>query len=157
MCSSDLALSDHAPILLTTGTPNPLCKRQFKLELGWFHRDEFFEMVKRVWERPVPGLTPIQRWNNKISALRKHLKGWARHMVGLLKNEKLGLSSIIDELEAAAEVRPLSSQEIELKNRSNTEMAGLLREEEIKWYHRSKTQFILEGDANTRYFHSLAN
>ena len=114
-------------------------------------------MVKRVWERPVPGLTPIQRWNNKISALRKHLKGWARHMVGQLKNEKLRLSSIIDELEAAAEVRPLSMQEIELKNRSNAEMAGLLREEEIKWYQRSKAQFILEGDANTRYFHSLAN
>ena len=36
-------------------------------------------------------------------------------------------------------------------------MAGLLCEEEIKWYQRSKAQFILEGDANTRYFHSLAN
>jgi mannosylglycoprotein endo-beta-mannosidase len=32
-----------------------------------------------------------------------------------------------------------------------------LREEEIKWYQRSKSQFILEGDANTRYFHSVAN
>ena len=36
-------------------------------------------------------------------------------------------------------------------------MAGILREEEIKWYQRSKAQFILEGDSNTRYFHSLAN
>ena len=79
------ALSDHASILLTTGTPNPHCKRQFKFELGWLHREGFFEMVKRVWETPVPVLTPIQRWNNKISALRKHLKGWARHMVGQLK------------------------------------------------------------------------
>ena len=89
--------------------------RQFKFELGWLHRDGFSDMVKRVWERPVPGLTPIQRWNNKISALRKHLNGWARHMVGQLKNEKLRLSSIIDDLEAAAEVRPLSTQEINLK------------------------------------------
>ena len=55
------ALPHHAPILLTTGTPNPLCKRQFKFELGWLHRDGFFDMVKRVWERPVPDLTPIQR------------------------------------------------------------------------------------------------
>ena len=51
----------------------------------------------------------------KISALRKHLKGWARHMVGQLKNEKFQLSSIIDELEAIAEVRSLSTQEIDLK------------------------------------------
>jgi hypothetical protein len=32
-----------------------------------------------------------------------------------------------------------------------------LREEELKWYQRSKSQFILEGDANTRYFHGVAN
>jgi mannosylglycoprotein endo-beta-mannosidase len=34
---------------------------------------------------------------------------------------------------------------------------NLLREEELKWYQRSKSQFILEGDSNTRYFHSVAN
>jgi hypothetical protein len=28
-------LSDHAPILLTTRTPRPPCKRSFKFELGW--------------------------------------------------------------------------------------------------------------------------
>ena len=67
------------------------------------------------------------------------------------------MSSIIDKLEAFAEVRLLSTQEIELKNQSNAEIAGLLREEELKWYQRSKAQFILEGDSNTRYFHSLAN
>jgi mannosylglycoprotein endo-beta-mannosidase len=36
-------------------------------------------------------------------------------------------------------------------------IASILHEEEIKWYQRSKSQFILEGDANTRYFHSVAN
>jgi hypothetical protein len=49
------------------------------------------------------------------------------------------------------------SHEIELKNQSNAEIAKLLHEEEIKWYQRSKSQFILEGYANTRYFHSVAN
>ena len=28
-------LSDHAPILLTTGLPRPPCTRRFKFELGW--------------------------------------------------------------------------------------------------------------------------
>jgi mannosylglycoprotein endo-beta-mannosidase len=36
-------------------------------------------------------------------------------------------------------------------------IASLLREEELKWYQRSKSKFILEGDSNTRYFHSVAN
>jgi mannosylglycoprotein endo-beta-mannosidase len=56
-----------------------------------------------------------------------------------------------------AEVRPLSTQEIELKSQSNTQIVNPLHEEELKWYQHSKSQFILEGDSNTRYFHSVAN
>jgi hypothetical protein len=150
-------LSDHASILLTTGTPRPPLKRPFKFELGWLQRDGFHDMVRRVWKRPVSGNNPILRWNNKIRAMRKHLSGWARHVAGILKKEKLRLSSTIDSLEALAEVRPLSAQEIELKSQSNAQIASLLREEELKWYQRSKAQFILEGDSNTRYFHGVAN
>jgi hypothetical protein len=47
--------------------------------------------------------------------------------------------------------------EIELKNQSHANIASLLREEELKWYQRFKSQFILEGDSNTRYFHSVTN
>jgi hypothetical protein len=65
--------------------------------------------------------------------------------------------TIIDNLEEIAEVRPLLPHEIELKDQSNVDIARLLHEEEMKWYQRSKSQFILEGDANTRYFHSVAN
>jgi hypothetical protein len=34
---------------------------------------------------------------------------------------------------------------------------SLIHEEELKWYQRSKSQFILEGDSNAHYFHSVAN
>ena len=48
-------------------------------------------------------------------------------------------------------------QEIELKSQSNAHIASMLRQEEPKWYQNSKAKFILEGDSNTRYFHSVAN
>ena len=150
-------LSDHAPILLTTGLPRPPSNRRFKFELGWLHREGFREVVKKVWERPVVGGTPIQRWNNKIRALCTYLARWARHTTGFLRKEKQRLSSIINDLEALAEVRPLSVHEIEIKSQSNAQIARLLREEELKWYQRSKAQFILEGDSDTRYFHGVAN
>jgi hypothetical protein len=83
------ALSDHALILVTTGSVRQPCIRQFKFELGWLHRDGFHDMVKSIWERPVVGRSPIERWNNKIRSVRKHLGGWARHMTGILKKEKV--------------------------------------------------------------------
>jgi hypothetical protein len=109
-------LSDHAPLLLSTRTPRPLGNHRFMFELGWLHRDGFHDMVKDVWDRPITNMSPIQRWNYKIRALRTHLRGWARHVSGVLKKEKLRLFFIIDDLEALAEVGRLSTHEIELKN-----------------------------------------
>jgi hypothetical protein len=57
-------LSDHAPILLSTGTPRPQCNHIFKFELGWLHRERFDDMVKDVWESRVPEQSPLERWNN---------------------------------------------------------------------------------------------
>jgi hypothetical protein len=102
--------SDHAPILLTTGIPKPLSKHRFKFELGWLQREGFQEMVKNVWERPITAMSPMQRWNSKLCALRSHLSGWVKHVTGVLKKEKLRLSSIIDDLEALTETSPLSTQ-----------------------------------------------
>ena len=77
--------------------------------------------------------------------------------MGILKKEKLRLSSIIDDLEALAEIRPLSNIEIKIKSQSNAQLAHMLREEELKWYQHSNSQFILKGDSNIRYFHGVAN
>ena len=107
-------------------------------------------MVKEIWMKPIGGATPIQRWNNKMRNMRTFLRGWARHTTGMLKKEKARLSAIIDELEEIAESQPLSTQDIELKNQSIARIAQLLREEELKWYQRSKkAQFILEGLLDT--------
>ena len=65
------ALSDHAPILLTTGNPTPQRRRPFKFELGWLCRDGFSDMIKFIWDKPVAGNTPILRWNNKLRSVRR--------------------------------------------------------------------------------------
>ena len=36
-------------------------------------------------------------------------------------------------------------------------LVTLPREEELKWYERAKVKTLLEGDANTRFFHLVAN
>jgi hypothetical protein len=41
-------LSDHVPLLLSTGTLKPNARHRFKFELGWLLRDGFDDMVKRV-------------------------------------------------------------------------------------------------------------
>ena len=70
----------------------------------------------------------------------------------MYKREKKHLSTIVDNLDKIAVTCILLQQELEWKNQSNEKVARLLWEEEIKYYQRSKADFILKGDSNTRYF-----
>jgi hypothetical protein len=56
----------------------------------------------------------------------KYLGGWTRHLARQLKNKKLRLSSLIDELKALAKVKPLSTQEIELKTKYKAIMDDIM-------------------------------
>jgi hypothetical protein len=51
----------------------------------------------------------------------------------------------------------LSCGELDLKHCLKERLAQLLREEELKWYQRTKTTKLLCGDCNTKYFHLVAN
>ena len=85
----DRGVSDHTPLLLDTGTPAFKGNgKQFKLELSWFTHEDFNDRVIEIWNRPVKGRNSVQRWNNKCRALRRHLRGWASHISGVLSEGK---------------------------------------------------------------------
>jgi hypothetical protein len=62
-----------------------------------------------------------------------------------------------DALDKKAEHTLLSQVEMDYKNILKNRLVGMLREEELKWYERAKAKNLLQGDANTQYFHLLAN
>jgi hypothetical protein len=51
----------------------------------------------------------------------------------------------------------LAPHEVDLWQCLSTQLIQLLREEEVKWYQRSKTYKLLYRDSNTKYFHLVAN
>jgi hypothetical protein len=51
----------------------------------------------------------------------------------------------------------LTPQELDVKQCLNMRLMQLLREEEIKWFQKSKTNNLLQGDSNTKYFHLVTN
>jgi hypothetical protein len=110
-----------------------------------------------VWQNTEVLGSPIERWQIKIRRLRQHLRGWAKHTSGIYKKEKASLLNKLDELDKKSEIVELNESERNLKHVLNERLTELLREEEIKWYQRAKVKHLLEGDANTKYFHLLAN
>lgn len=79
-------VSDHTPLILNTGDDTPAYSPpSFKMELGWFLREGFKEMVTDIWTKDYGGLTAIERWQNKIRKLRQYLRGWAKNISGANK------------------------------------------------------------------------
>ena len=114
-------------------------------------------MVRDVWHSVLVDGSPVERWQAKIWRLRQYLRGWAKNVSGTYKKEKKELLDKLDELDKKAENLLLNETELNLKHVLSERLAELLREEEVKWYQRAKVKHLLEGDANTKYFHLLAN
>jgi hypothetical protein len=129
----------------------------FKYELAWLFKDGFYEKVKTVWQKETKGSSSLEIWQNKIRALRRYLRGWAKNMNGAYKKEKKDITNKLDELDKKAESTMLLPHEVDLKCCLNARLIQLLREEEIRWYQRSKLDKLLQGDNNTKYFHLVAN
>ena len=150
-------ISDHTPLFYNTNNPSSTYQPQFKFELGWLLRDGFCNMVRDIWQSVITEGTPLERWQAKIRRLRQYLRGWAKNLSGAYKKEKKVLLNKLDELDKKAESVLLDEVELNLKHVLNERLAELLREEELKWYQRAKVKHLLEGDANTKYYHLLAN
>jgi hypothetical protein len=48
----------------------------------------FFDLVAEVWNKEKRGITPMQRWQNKIRKLRQFLRGWAANINAAYNKEK---------------------------------------------------------------------
>lgn len=152
------AISDHSPIILRSGSHAHFGNQlPFRFELGWLERDGFFEMVAKEWQSINKGRNPMERWKHKIVHLRQHLRGWAWSLSGTYKKQKIKLLALFDTLDKKAEHITLSNTELASLKQAKNDLAKLLREEELYWYQRSKTNHLLQGDSNTKYYHLIAN
>jgi hypothetical protein len=139
-------MSDHTTLLLDTDqAPSSGNQSLFKFELGWLLHDGFIDMVKEIWESVSKEEDSMRSWQAKIRRLRQHLRDWNKNISGVNKKEKKGLLDKLDMLDKKAEMSLLSAQEADLKQCFHNHLSQLLREEELKWYQRSKAKHLLEG------------
>jgi hypothetical protein len=149
---------DHTPLSLNGKVPTCLGNHSdFKFELGWLIREGFYDMVSSICQQEYRGGSAIQIWQNKIRALRRYLRGWAKNSAESTKKEKKQLLELIDNLDKKAEISYLSPNELSTKAYGNDRLVSILREEEVRLFQRAKVKTLLEEDDNTNYFQLVAN
>jgi hypothetical protein len=65
-------ISDHNPLILSSGYCKPQKHLQFKFESSWLTNPEFISAVKRIWEKPCRAPTTLDRIQQKIKLIKQY-------------------------------------------------------------------------------------
>ncbi|KAK4490473.1 hypothetical protein RD792_001150, partial [Penstemon davidsonii] len=138
--------SDHHPLLtLCDGMAQPPPVKPFRFELAWTTNDQCKELVAAIW-KDAPSIF------GAIDRLPKIMREWNRNSFGNIFENKRRLLARINGIQKCLcqEENPfLSSLEKYLIEEYNE----ILKQEELFWFQKSRTQWLSQGDRNTRFYH----
>jgi hypothetical protein len=89
--------------------------------------DDFKEVVKNCWEVPVPHMNSA-----KFKNLRRTLKSWAKSLP-CFKNLIKKVNETIELLDIFEELRPLFTEEWNLRDLLKSHVLSLLQNQKVYW------------------------
>ena len=131
--------------------------RPFRFLNSWIEQPSFLEVVYKSWTE-----TEIEGWAGycifkKMEVLKLKLKAWSRSNVGNIIERLKLTEEKLHELDRIAEERGLESEEIARRREVMGEVWKLSRWVERDWLQKSRLNWSLQGDSNSRFFHCFAN
>jgi hypothetical protein len=99
----------------------------------------------------------IDLWKWHSGKLRGFLKGWGANLRKESMSEKNDILQQISVLDAMAAGVGLNDDGWGLRYHLEENLMLIYQREEDYWRQRSRIQWTLQGDANTAYFHAIAN
>ncbi|KAF5775443.1 putative RNA-directed DNA polymerase [Helianthus annuus] len=148
--------SDHCPIVLEVGDKN-FGPKPFRVFDIWLDKEGFKEAVEQAVSSFCPTGAPDLSLTAKFAHLRKALKVWRDDY---LKKEGEEFDSALEELEtleSIMEIRELNEEEqwVFAENKKVILERDIKKCSESK--QRARVKWAADGDANSKYFHSLVN
>ena len=86
----------------------------------------------------------------KLKIVKKDLQVWNKHTFGDLKLRKKVIEQQLGELQ-----KNLDKDNCSREKKIMRELEMLEEQEQIMWMQKSRTNWIIQGDRNTKYYHTV--
>ncbi|KAK2427531.1 hypothetical protein QL285_026105 [Trifolium repens] len=142
-----LDFSDHHPILICPFGNDPVhVARKFRFESAWQLNDTYNNMLSTCWSDNEHVVTNLQN-------LQTRIKEWKFNTIDDIVRKKKRLAARIGGDQARIYARNYNYGLKRLEQKLQKELDEVLKHEEVMWFQRSRTKWLVDGDRNTSYYH----
>lgn len=140
--------SDHSLLIIdfSPSFNNP-ARKTFKFEPMWVRSIEFRNSISSFWNSSTSAGTSI---TNILRRCAGKISCWNKSSFGGVQDQLNNLRTKLEEIQNN-ERTPATVEE---ESKIMIELDEWRFREELLWKQRSRIQWLMEGDLNTRYFHA---
>ena len=140
--------SDHCPIHVRLNNPTKILgPKPFRFEPMWMSDPSFQQTILDPWSRGEGDVV------SKLEKVREVLVEWNVNVFGNVYKKKRRVLARLGGTQKALHNNPRSTFLHNLERDLEAELIEILNQEESLWYMKSRSNWVMEGERNTTYFH----
>ncbi|GJR66188.1 putative RNA-directed DNA polymerase [Tanacetum coccineum] len=149
-------VSDHCPVMLHVVRLDfgPKC---FKLFDHWIGDVEFQKNAQNSWNSKIYNGSADIVLKNKLKQLKADIKTWCHSKKAEQTRKKSKIQNRLLEWDVKAEMITLTDSDYLKRDEDLMDIQLLEQIERDSLKQKSRVKWAIEGDENTKYFHSLVN